>query len=287
MEGAGACAKGEGTGLYFQSIPFMFYCLATILVVPLIIAGIIPKIGPMRNAYKRAEETGQTIPDTMLERVKFHEEMVKTDGSVKPKAINFVIPMLVLAGVTIGTSDMQWGVLATIVTCLIMYIPQKIMKPGEMFDAILDGMKDMVTPCLIVTGAFLLQAANDKLGMIQYVIDTVAPIMSPAFLPVITFIVVAVLGFCTGCFWGAAAICFPIIIPLAQSIDVNLVLTIGAICSGAGWGSTACFFSDAPTLTCTSTQIANSDYARTVVPMLAVPSAIAVILFTVFGVIMA
>lgn len=287
MEGAGAAEKGAGTDMYFQSIPFMFYCLATIIVVPLVVFGIIPLVGPMRKAKKRAEETGQTIPDSMLEKVKLRDEMMKVDKSVTPKAINFVIPMLVLAGVTIGTSDMQWGVLATIATCIIMYLPQKIMKPGEMFDAILDGMKEMVTPCLIVTGAFLLQAANDKLGMIEYVIDTVAPIMSPALLPVITFIVVAILGFCTGCFWGAAAICFPIIVPLAQSIDVNMLLTVGAICSGAGWGSTACFFSDAPTLTCTSTQISNSDYAKTVVPMLAVPSGIAIVLYTIFGIVMA
>jgi len=115
------------------------------------------------------------------------------------------------------------------------------------------------------------------------VIDTVAPVMSPALLPVLTFIVVGLLGFCTGCFWGAAAIVFPIIVPLAQAVGVDMILVCGAIMSGSAFGSTSCFFSDAPTLTCTSCQISNADYAKNILPLLIIPTALAIIGYVIAG----
>lgn len=285
MEGAGAAAKGAGQAMYFQSIPYMFYCLATILVVPLVIVGVLPKLGGMKAAWKRALETGQTIPDSKLEEVKQKEAL---DAGVvsedkKPKVINFALPMLVLAAVTLTTSDMQKGVLAAIVVCLVLYIPQKLMPLAKLFDRFFQGFFDMLIPVMIVTFAFTLQVANDKLGMATYVIDNAAKIMTPELMPLVSFIVVAALGFATGCFWGSAAICFPIIVPLAAAVDSNMILVCGAIMSGSGWGSTACFFSDAPTLTCTSTQISNADYAKSVLPMLITPTIIACVLYVIFG----
>lgn len=288
MEGSGAAAVGEGTAMYFRVIPFMFYCLIAILLVPLFIFRIIPLFGPMRKSVERATTTGQTIPESMLETVRNREaNEFGVNASVVPKARNFIIPMLVLAGVTLSTADMQSGVLISLATCIVMYIIEKLMPLKALFDTIIYGMNDMVLPVAIVTMAFTLQAANEHLGMPNYVIETVAPIMSPALLPVLTFIVVGILGFCTGCFWGAAAIVFPIIVPLAQAVDVNMILVCGAIMSGAAFGSTACFFSDAPTLTCTSCQISNADYARNILPLLIIPTGLAAIAYLIAGFIMA
>ncbi|MDR2487113.1 MAG: sodium:proton antiporter, partial [Clostridiales Family XIII bacterium] len=95
------------------------------------------------------------------------------------------------------------------------------------------------------------------------------------------------LAFCTGSFWGVAAIAFPIIIPLAQTLDVNVLLASGAVISGAVFGSHTCFYSDAATLTCVATQIKNSDYARVVLPVIAVPFGLGIIAFLVAGIAMA
>lgn len=287
MEASGAVSAGNGTSMYFQCIPYMFYALAAILVVPLVILGVIPLFGPMKKANQRAAE-GQTVPDSMLKIVK-DRELAKGDLAEisRPKAMNFVIPMLVLAGVTLYTADMQYGVLISLVVCLLLYIPQKLMPLGELFNTVVEGMKDMILPCAIVVAAFTLQEANEVLGLAPFVIETVEPIMNPGLLPVLTFIVVGILGFCTGCFWGAAAICFPIIVPLAQAMDVNMIITCGAIVSGAAFGSTTCFFSDAPTLTCTSTQISNADYAKNILPILIIPTVISIVGYTILGFVMA
>lgn len=44
---------------YIHAIPYMFYALVALIIVPLFIFGVIPKLGAMKSAYKRVEETGQ------------------------------------------------------------------------------------------------------------------------------------------------------------------------------------------------------------------------------------
>ena len=48
---------GSATGVYLQSVPFMFYPMFCLLVLLLVIAGIIPLFGPMKKYQKQAEET--------------------------------------------------------------------------------------------------------------------------------------------------------------------------------------------------------------------------------------
>lgn len=284
MEAAGAAEAGMGTAAYISSIPFILYGWVAVLIVPLFILKVIPIWGPMRKSEQRVLDSGQTFPDSTLE-IAQEEEALEGTINVKPRAMNFVIPMLILGGVVMYTSDMLIGVIIAIVSCVILYIPQKIMKPAEYGDTAVRGFMDMVLVLAIVCAAFFLQQANDALGLTPYVIEKVEPILSPTLLPAISFLVISFLAFATGSFWGVAAIAFPIIVPLAGSMGVNVLLACGAVISGAAFGSHSCFYSDAVTLTCASSQIRNSDYARTVLPLLALPLALGFIAFIIAGVI--
>jgi Na+/H+ antiporter NhaC len=155
-----------------------------------------------------------------------------------------------------------------IAAALIMYIPQKLLKFGEAFDSIWTGFQEMFVVTAIVISAFVLQNANDALGLAPYVIDLVSPLINASFLPLIAFIVLLALGFVTGSFWGMAAVCFPIMVPLADSLGASMYLTIGAVIAGAAAGSTTCFYGDSVTLTCGLAKIKNIDYARTALPMI-------------------
>lgn len=50
---------GSAMATYIHAIPYMFYALVALIIVPLFIFGVIPKLGAMKSAYKRVEETGQ------------------------------------------------------------------------------------------------------------------------------------------------------------------------------------------------------------------------------------
>jgi Na+/H+ antiporter NhaC len=282
LEASGAAEAGMGTAAYISTIPFILYGWIAVILVPLFILKIVPIWGPMKKSEQRVLETGQTFPESTAALL-LEEEAIEIPSGSKPKAMNFVIPMLVLGVVCVVTSDMLIGVIVGIVTCIVLYLPQRLMKASEFGDTAVNGFKDMVLVLAIVCSAFFLQQANDALGLTPYVIEQVQPILSPGLLPAISFLIIGVLAFATGSFWGVAAIAFPIIVPLAETMDVSVLIACGAVISGAAFGSHSCFYSDAVTLTCASSQIQNADYARTVLPLLVLPLALGVIAFLIVG----
>ncbi len=87
----------------------------------------------------------------------------------------------------------------------------------------------------------------------------------------------------TGSFWGTMTISSPILIPLANILGTDVILVGGAIVSAGAFGSHTCFFGDAVTLASAVTGITNTDYAKTAIPMIIAPAALAIVLFAVFG----
>ena len=252
---------GNGIDAVVKSVPFMFYAWISLIFVLLYQLRIIKPFGPMKLAEERAEKTGAVMPDALMDSPDEEEKPVTS-------VWNFLVPMVLLIGITLYTQELTYGLLVGIAASLIMYIPQKLLKFGEAFDSIWTGFQEMFVVTAIVISAFVLQNANDTLGLAPYVIDLVSPLINASFLPLIAFIVLLVLGFVTGSFWGMAAVCFPIMVPLADSLDANMYLTIGAVIAGAAAGSSTCFYGDSVTLTCGLAKIKNIDYARTALPMI-------------------
>jgi len=282
LDANGVTVAGSATAAFIKIIPYVFYGWMAVLIVPLFSLKIIPLFGPMKRAVKRAEETGEVFPESTRDKKEEFDE-VETSFKGKPKVLNFLIPMAALAIITVITQDMLLGVFLSIAICFVLFIPQKLLSFGEFFDSVLNGFKDMLLVLWIIVAAFFLQKANEGLGLTPFVIESVEPILSARLLPVASFIIIGFLAFATGSFWGVAAIAFPIIIPLATAMDVNVYLVCGAIVSAAALGSHTCFYGDAVTLSCASSQIQNSDYAKTSIPIIAVPFALAVVLYLVFG----
>jgi Na+/H+ antiporter NhaC len=273
----------SGFSAYVQSIPYMLYAWIAVIVVPLFALGIIPLFGPMKKAEERALTTGKVFPE-----YHYTEDAIVGLEAKKPSsAWNFIIPMVVLVAVAIYSADIVLAVILAVVVSFIMLFPQKLMSLGGFCDSIVGGFKDMLYVTMLVLAAFVLQDFNDALGLTPYVIDSVAPILSPALFPAVTFLVVAMLAFSTGSFWGVAAISFPIILPLAIAMGVNPFMAIGAVAAATSFGSHACFYSDAVTVTCAATGLKNMDYARTAIPLIAVPFVLGLISYLILGFIMA
>jgi len=235
--------------------------------------------GPLKKAEERAK-AGQTLPDSTYEQ---YRDQTGAEDTKKSTAWNFIVPMVITGVVTIATGEALYGVIIGLAVCFVMFVPQRLMKFWELCDGLVDGFKDMLFVIMLIIMAFILQQANDALGLTDYVITNVSSVISPGLLPAVCFVTVAILMFVVGSFWGIAAISFPIIIPLAVAMDVNLSLASASIISASAFGSQACFFSDAATITCGATQIRNMDYARCAIPYIVIPFVLATILFVIFG----
>ena len=270
---------GMGLGEIVKSIPFMFFAWVLLVFVLLYQFKIIKPFGPMKKAEERAETTGAVLPEDLAAQAPAND-----DENEKPvNILNFIIPMASLIAVTLITQELTYGLIVGIVLCFILYIAQKLITAAEAFDAICKGFEEMFVVTALVISAFVLQNANDELGLAPFVVNSVVNVISAPLLPVIAFVLLMVLGFVTGSFWGMAAVCFPIMLPLAQALDANIYLTIGAVIAGCAAGSATCFYGDSVTLTCGLTKIRNIDYLRSALPMLIPPIIVTVIIYIAAG----
>lgn len=270
---------GSGLADIIKSIPFMFFAWILLIFVLLYQFRIIKPFGLMKKAEYRAETTGVLLPEDLAEEASSSEEEEKAETSIW----NFVIPMAALIAVTLITQELTYGLIVGIVLCFILYIPQKLIGFSEAFDAICRGFEEMFVVTAIVISAFVLQNANDELGLAPFVVNSVVDIITAPLLPVIAFVILMVLGFVTGSFWGMAAVCFPIMLPLADALGANLYLTIGAVIAGCAAGSATCFYGDSVTLTCGIAKIRNIDYLRNALPMLVPPIVLTMIVYVIAG----
>ncbi len=270
---------GSGLADIIKSIPFMFFAWILLIFVLLYQFRIIKPFGLMKKAEYRAETTGVLLPEDLAEEASSSEEEEKAETSIW----NFIIPMAALIAVTLITQELTYGLIVGIVLCFILYIPQKLIGFSEAFDAICRGFEEMFVVTAIVISAFVLQNANDELGLAPFVVNSVVDVITAPLLPVIAFVILMVLGFVTGSFWGMAAVCFPIMLPLADALGANLYLTIGAVIAGCAAGSATCFYGDSVTLTCGIAKIRNIDYLRNALPMLVPPIVLTMIVYVIAG----
>lgn len=271
---------GSDIATYLKVIPFTFYAWASVIIVPLFILGIIPKIGKMKDAYKRVETTGKVYGETSS---KFNSDLLDEYANGEGKLIDFLLPMGVLIGMTIISGDLFISVIAALFVCFVLYVPRKKMTFDEFCDIYIRGFCDMVPTIAIVFMAFVMQQAANDIGLPNYVIETVAPYLNGDIFPAVSFIVVALLTFITGSNWGIPAVCVPIILPLGASLGANLVLVMAAVLSGGALGSHACFYSDATVLTSSSCSIDNMDHALSQIPYALIASAVSLAGFLICG----
>lgn len=260
-EGVQALGFASGMGLYMHIIPYIFYAIATLVIVVLFAVGIMPKIGGMRRAYKRTRETGETYSEASR-RLNMEVERGYDDGNI----LDFLIPIAVLITLTIVVGDMLAAVIVTLIVCLVLYIPRKVMTFSQWSGLLISGFCEMLPTLAILVGAFTVANCCDAMGLSQYVIHCVQPYLSSTSFAVIIFLVVAMITFATSSTWGVSTIVVPIIIPLAVAVNANLVLTMAAILSGSTFGSHACFYSDATVLASTASKIENLDHAVSQIP---------------------
>lgn len=261
----GVCTSENQLSAFAKTLPFIMYPFIALICVALFALKILPDIGPMRRTEARAmrEETDEKIR--------------------KSSALYFLLPLALITAVSIVTGEILYGTLGALLFCGILYIPKRLMSFSDYLRYIVEGFKDMIGVLFIVAGAFILRDINAILKMPEFVINAMNGVLSPHLLPLFAFLVVVVLGTAAGNYWGICAISFPVIIPLAQAMDVNLYLVSGAIISATVAASHVCFFGSEATLSSAAAEIDNITYAKTCIPMALVPVGIASVAFLIAG----
>lgn len=280
LEDTGTAAAGEGMRLYISGIPYMFYAWIAVLLVPLVATGRFPLLGPMRRAEVLAQQG--ILAQEKVTEFDTGENAGSAGGS--SSVWTFLLPLLSLIGFSwYFDIDVLKGVIVTLALTVPFMLIQGLLPFKGAMDAVMDGFKVMLPPLAVVVVAFMFKAVNDQLGLPQYVIDAVTPLMSPLLLPLITFITMAMVAFATGSSWGVFAIAIPIVMPLAASMDVSMPLMIGALLSASSFGSHACFYSDSTVLVAQSTGTGIMEHALSQLPYAIIAATAAGLLFVLVG----
>ncbi len=276
LEGTGAATAGEGMRMYISGIPFMFYPIVALLLVPFVATGRFPLIGHMRAAEELAQKGIAAMEP--VEQIEVVDGPLDENGQPRSNIWVFLVPLLALIGFSwYFDIDLLRGIIATLAVTIPMVVMMKLLGAYEALDGVLEGFKIMIPPLAIVVVAFMFKTVNDQLGLPQYVIESVQPLMSPLLFPVIVFLTMALVSFATGSSWGVFAIAIPIVMPLGDAMNVPVALTIGALLSASSFGSHACFYGDATVLSAQSSGVSVMEHALTQLPYALIAAFIAAV----------
>jgi Na+/H+ antiporter NhaC len=272
----GIAPEGEGLNYYISAIPYMLYAWVAVLLVPVVIAGVIPTIGPLKAAEERAQTTGQTVPPGAA-HIEQANQSIKPRDDIKPRMSMFVVPMTVLVLATLYfDKDFLVGIYIALGGTTLYIVATRTMGMHDTFDTVIDGFKTMVEPLGVLVAAFILKDVNDAIGLAPYVVSSMEPILTPELLPTAVFVSMALVSFMTGSNWGVFVIVLPIVTALAKSLGADMTLVIGATLSASTFGSHACFYSDATVLTAQASGCTPFQHAITQIPYALIAALISV-----------
>jgi Na+/H+ antiporter NhaC len=165
-----------------------------------------------------------------------------------------------------------WAAFIGSVVAIVMAVGQGLLSVGEALSSWLKAIPAMWLAVAILVLAWSIQGVCSDLGTGIYLVGAVHDLISPAVLPVLTFLLASVIAFATGTSWGTMGILLPAIIPLAffmtGGVDDNLILMLcfGAVLDGAIFGDHCSPISDTTVMSSIATSVDHIDHVRTQFP---------------------
>jgi len=273
--------EGEGISLLIESILYNFYSLITIFMVLAVILFNI-NFGPMAKA----------------KAVKFEEVAEKEQGS-HPSPWAMVLPLLVLVFMVplslyytgdgdilkgSGSTSVFYAVISTLIFTYVYYLSKGYLKHKEYFDALYEGIADMIPIGLILLLAFLIGSVIKDLGTADYIATTMKEAdISAMYIPLLVFLVASLTAFSTGTSWGTFSIMMPIALGLGASFGLPIPLLIGAVISGGIFGDHVSPISDTTIISSMASGCDHIEHVRTQMPYALVAAGLASIMYLGFG----
>ena len=247
---ASEVSEKNGFNIFLSTIPYNFYALMTILMV-FFISFTDRDFGPM----KKAEEAAAKLA------VK-EEKNDSAAAEHKGRVIDLVLPIAVLIvcailgmayvggffeGVSFSeaigynpTAGLSLGAFAGLMCAMLLYLPRKLMKPKEFIECIVSGISNIVPPMLILIlswslGGVCRQLIGTGIFISGFVNGSNLPL---GFLPVLIFVIAALMSFSMGTSWGTFGMLIPIITMICdtEAGAALLVPALGATLAGSVYG---------------------------------------------------
>lgn len=218
--------------VFFHSLAFSFYPFLTLgFVLMLIFTG--REFGPMLAAERKAR-TALSMETEMMNSVAKPAHIIDAliplfvlifgtiigliatgyDTSVWQTEMNFFSKLSATIGAANSYKALLWASVLSLLTSIVMTLIRGDMKFGNIMEEMVEGFKAMFNAVLILTMAWSIALVTKDMHTAEFVSQLLLKwSLSPVIVPMLTFILAALIGFSTGTSWGTMAILYPLILP--------------------------------------------------------------------------
>ncbi len=295
-------------GAFVIMIPMNFYAIFALLLVFAVVWFQLD-IGPMRQFEYQAKK-GSRLGDESEHCADICDDL-GIEESENGSVADLVAPIVVLVIATISAMlytgaqslaadhhafsilgafentdvgmSLLWGGLAGLFVALVMTVKQGIAKP-DIAKTLWVGAKSMFGAILILLFAWSIGHIIGDLQTGKYLSSLVQGNLPAQLLPVVLFLLAAVMAFATGTSWGTFGIMLPIAGDLAAATDIALMLPmLSAVLAGAVFGDHCSPISDTTILSSTGARCGHIDHVATQLPYAIGGAVVATFGFLVLG----
>ncbi len=206
-------------------------------------------------------------------------ESVKTLGEAFAS-----IPLARAFNDTDASVALFYSAVFTLVITYVYYLARRLLTVKSASEALKDGIGSMVPALIVLTMAWTIGGviksapADGGLGLAKYLSEVVVDGGFPVWaLPVVVFVLSAVISFSTGTSWGTFTIMIPIVMPIVVALAqarglaggelVNAsMISVAAVLSGAVFGDHASPISDTTILSSTGAGCPHLEHVSTQLP---------------------
>ena len=295
----------NGFAVFLETIPYNLYAILT-LVMLLGVTLLRVDFGPMA-VHERNAIAGDLFT-TIGRPYEGNEEEIQKENAhvldlVLPVAVlifSCIIAMIYTGGFFDGasfvdafaSSDASVGLVlggaVTLVFTFIYYMLRDVLSFQEFTECIPEGFRSMIAPILILSMAWTLSGMTNLLGAKIFVADLVAGSANAmqGFLPMIIFLVAALLAFATGTSWGTFSILIPIVIGVFPGGQM-MVISIASCLAGAVCGDHCSPISDTTIMASAGGHCEHVNHVTTQLPYVLVVAAVCLVGYFLIGVLQA
>jgi Na+/H+ antiporter NhaC len=294
---------------FVSSIPYRFYPIFAVIMV-LVVAVSRRDLGPMLKAERRAQETGKLVGDKDTPLSDYQDSQLHPPEGKPHLARNALIPILTVAVVTLiglyvtgsestprgdypsafkwiqavfSNADsykaLLWASLSGMLMAMAMALVQRILTVREATGAMVEGFRSMLLAFVVLILAWSIGSICTELHTADYLVGLTAGLLSPHWVPALTFVLAAAISFATGTAWGTMAIMTPLVIPIVHGLATGAGIEVGtpefsgllagsvaSVLSGSVWGDHCSPISDTTILSSMASSCDHIAHVRTQAP---------------------
>jgi Na+/H+ antiporter NhaC len=248
----------------------------------------------MREAERRVREEGKLLRDGAEPMMSSDVAMLPAKEGIPLRAVNMLLPIVAMVttvplvlwitgdGVILngsGSDAVLWGVIVGILLAAVMYRAQGIMTLREVTEYTIKGIQGLTPVVIVLSLAFAIAGTQQALGTGVWLAQVAQANVNPGFVPAIIFLLACIMAFSTGTSWGTFAIMIPIVIPMAELLDLHVGLTLAAALGGGIFGDHCSPISDSTIVASMASATDHIDHVRTQLPYALIAASGALVLF--------